>query len=570
MADSLNYLRSKHGWAQTNRFVLRWFNLNEAPKAARETGMTSTVSRRPPISAKPKRSQRAALKTKRRSLAMGVTKKGTENEKGLDAVRNTEMQEHAAVTVNLISTRAVNSDEEMEEIGEDPEGEEREAAGGDDDENEDQDHSDVESFDFFTESSSEVSEEAVLLPNILIPCTRCHDVINICRLPCHRNLHCALQTLKYAQDQRPKNISALVRRRKLLIKQQQDASSKRRQDPFGDKHLHKLNTAFEFLRTELQGTTDLRYLSERVIEEIKVTGESFDLSCSIAAGVCEEANKRWKYMEDVHIYKDNFLNNINRACFLRVQELTEFNIAFHVLLGEPDKVLQDFVKSKEIGGVVADFTPLRKPLKWVEDVAKKLPKNVPLCQLYNLSNHVKKIKKLISYLKKRSILFSPKFRFIICNFPKAVDWEAVDSFIDVDRAVKDVDWAKAGTEAGLEMLESFCNSRLKYFATDRNNPTKEALSNLSPWYIMKQLLDNKRLQLPQPGMEAVASYLDLNTDHVATLDQENIIIAEKVSAMFNAWKHAQGTNATRSKLVTTLVGVKRKDLAEKVLTYQKE
>ena len=58
----------------------------------------------------------------------------------------------------------------------------------------------------------------------------------------------------------------------------------------------------------------------------------------------------------------------------------------------------------------------------------------------------------------------------------------MDSFIDVDRAVKDVDWAKAGTEAGLEMLESFCNNRLKYFATDRNNPTKEALSNLSPWF----------------------------------------------------------------------------------------
>ena len=56
----------------------------------------------------------------------------------------------------------------------------------------------------------------------------------------------------------------------------------------------------------------------------------------------------------------------------------------------------------------------------------------------------------------------------------------MDSFIDVDRAVKDVDWAKAGTEAGLEMLESFWDSRLKYFATDGNNPTKEALSNLSP------------------------------------------------------------------------------------------
>ncbi len=63
------------------------------------------------------------------------------------------------------------------------------------------------------------------------------------------------------------------------------------------------------------------------------------------------------------------------------QELTELNIAFHMLLGEPDKVLPDFVKSKEIGGVVTDFTPMRKPLKWLEDVAEKLPKDVPLCQV---------------------------------------------------------------------------------------------------------------------------------------------------------------------------------------------
>lgn len=52
-----------------------------------------------------------------------------------------------------------------------------------------------------------------------------------------------------------------------------------------------------------------------------------------------------------------------------------------MLLGEPDKVLPDFVKSKEIGGVVTDFTPMRKPLKWLEDVAKKLPKDVPVCQV---------------------------------------------------------------------------------------------------------------------------------------------------------------------------------------------
>lgn len=45
-----------------------------------------------------------------------------------------------------------------------------------------------------------------------------------------------------------------------------------------------------------------------------------------------------------------------------------------------------------------------------------------------------------------------------------------------------MDWAQPGTKAGLEMLESFCNERLKYFADDRNNPTKKALSDLSPWF----------------------------------------------------------------------------------------
>ncbi|KAL9958301.1 hypothetical protein ACROYT_G035301 [Oculina patagonica] len=263
-----------------------------------------------------KRSQRGPLKTKRKLAPMGVTNRATENKKGLDEQSGKTDMQHAAVTVNLISRKRTNSDDEdMEDICEDLEGEEREAAGENDDENDEHDHSDVETYDFFTESSSEISDEPILLPNVLIPCIKCGDVINICRLPCHRNLHSALQTLKYAQDQRPKNINALVRRRKLLIKQQQDASSNNRQDPFGDKHLHKLNTAFEVLRIELQGNMDLRYLVDRNIEEIKLTGAGFDLSCSSAAGVCEEANKRWKNMEDVHAYQDNFLKNIDSAFF---------------------------------------------------------------------------------------------------------------------------------------------------------------------------------------------------------------------------------------------------------------
>lgn len=48
--------------------------------------------------------------------------------------------------------------------------------------------------------------------------------------------------------------------------------------------------------------------------------------------------------------------------------------------------------------------------------------------------------------------------------------------------MKEVRWATPGTAAGLAMLESFIGERLKFFGTDRNNPTRAALSNLSPWF----------------------------------------------------------------------------------------
>lgn len=40
-----------------------------------------------------------------------------------------------------------------------------------------------------------------------------------------------------------------------------------------------------------------------------------------------------------------------------------------------------FVKANKVGGVVTDFCPLRVPLKWLSDVASKLPDDVPLVQV---------------------------------------------------------------------------------------------------------------------------------------------------------------------------------------------
>lgn len=78
----------------------------------------------------------------------------------------------------------------------------------------------------------------------------------------------------------------------------------------------------------------------------------------------------------------------------------------------------------------------------------------------------------------------------------------MDEFIEIDRSVKEVEWAKPGTKAGLEMLETFCHERLKYFATDRNNPTKSALSNLSPWFHA-----GKYIIMPKKSLKAINLFI---------------------------------------------------------------
>lgn len=48
--------------------------------------------------------------------------------------------------------------------------------------------------------------------------------------------------------------------------------------------------------------------------------------------------------------------------------------------------------------------------------------------------------------------------------------------------MKEVVWVEGGIKVGLEMLESFCEDRFKYFVLDRNNFIKKVLSDLLLWF----------------------------------------------------------------------------------------
>ncbi|KAI1235905.1 Deoxyribodipyrimidine photo-lyase, partial [Lamprotornis superbus] len=188
--------------------------------------------------------------------------------------------------------------------------------------------------------------------------------------------------------------------------------------------------------------------------------------------------------------------NCPTAISLSLQECAELNISFHLLLGYAKDVLPTFVAEHGVGGLVTDFSPLRLPRQWVEDVKEQLPDDVPFAQVdaHNIVPcWVTSPKQEYSARTIRGKIHAQLPEFLT-EFPPVVHhpyppscpaepiaWEACYSSLQVDHTVKEVEWATPGTAAGMAVLKSFIAERLKSFSTHRNDPNKAALSNLSPW-----------------------------------------------------------------------------------------
>ena len=98
-----------------------------------------------------------------------------------------------------------------------------------------------------------------------------------------------------------------------------------------------------------------------------------------------------------------------------------------------------------------------------------------------------------------------------------IDWQEADDSLQIDRTVNEVSWAIPGKicffllslenrililqeillfigyTGGIAQLESFINERIVNFASGRNDPNKDALSNISPWFHYGQISPQRTL-----------------------------------------------------------------------------
>lgn len=190
------------------------------------------------------------------------------------------------------------------------------------------------------------------------------------------------------------------------------------------------------------------------------------------------------------------LQNVEKQC-------QTLQIDFHLLMGYPKDVLPEFVQEQGIGLVVTDFSPLRVPQQWYEDIGILLKKqDVPFYQVdaHNIvpcwvtSNKLEFAARTIrpkihNNLKEFLTEIPPviKHPHKTAHPASPVDWDEAYNSLEVDQSVPPITWAQPGTIHGYRMLYEFITQRLKNYEQDRNVPIKHGLSCLSPYYHFGQL-----------------------------------------------------------------------------------
>jgi deoxyribodipyrimidine photo-lyase len=213
--------------------------------------------------------------------------------------------------------------------------------------------------------------------------------------------------------------------------------------------------------------------------------------------------------------------------------LRKKNIALILITGPPIEEIPRLMKQLKASCLISDFDPLRIKKQWKEGVAKKI--DIPF---YEVDAH-NIVPCWIASPKKEyaAYTFRPKIRRLLPEFLEPlpaikkhpilyegekshIDWKKILSFLKTDTTVTEVDWLKPGEKAAQKILRSFITNKLAVYNRERNDPVKDAQSNLSPY------LHFGHISAQRVALEVQASNVS-QTDKDAFL--EELIIRRELS-----------------------------------------
>lgn len=194
--------------------------------------------------------------------------------------------------------------------------------------------------------------------------------------------------------------------------------------------------------------------------------------------------------------------------------LARKKIPFFFLRGEPEKRIPEFVREYGIGTLVTDFSPLRIKRAWTEKVASQVEipfyevdaHNVVPCweasqkQEYAAHTFRPKFYRLLpEFLTEYPELEANiEFPEIPSNSGKSETFPKVqkntigtllpEAFLKENADfLPDPEFFEAGETAARKVMDDFLTNKLNSYSALRNDPTKNAVSNLSPYLHFGQI-----------------------------------------------------------------------------------
>ena len=183
------------------------------------------------------------------------------------------------------------------------------------------------------------------------------------------------------------------------------------------------------------------------------------------------------------------------------EECTRLGIQFHLLsetqLPMFERIL-GFMKKYTVNGIVCDFSPLKPHKTQIEFLSNEISK-MESASLYQVDAHNIIPAWELSFKQEprayeTRLKVEAKFPEFFTEFPKMkphpvktsevfpeTDWEKAKVSVPVDESVPAVDWAEPGSKKCLQRFEKFIKEILEIYGEQRNDPTVDAVSNLSPW-----------------------------------------------------------------------------------------
>lgn len=170
------------------------------------------------------------------------------------------------------------------------------------------------------------------------------------------------------------------------------------------------------------------------------------------------------------------------------------SIPMFLLPGSPEKEIPNFIRKNAVTKLVSDFTPLNVNRQWKESVAQNID-----CSFYVVDAHniipawiVSDKREFGAYtIRPKVHRLLPEF---LDEFPPVrkhpvewigssapIDWEKAHARLKINRHVTEVDWINPGEKSGQSALRKFISSVLGTYDANRNDPTLDGQSNLSPF-----------------------------------------------------------------------------------------